>query len=340
MVSVINNLSPKKHKVNLDIKVARDGIKVIPLNLNIPEWSISENFAEALKNPVTAEHIAAEFASTRSEIYEAGKVSVSIEGKLFIPSSILKAKRRDFWTYFIENIDEKMFFKESLEALERLKTDYVSFSADNNDSAETGVSVLLREGDSNPFPYSVTINTLDDFGTGTKEVILPQYCFEYDLNRIALKIRIAVEKGVSVFRVTSLYGFELLGGYKGIKITTSYPLPVSNSLAAKEVRIISGACHFKLQNIQVWIELEKPEILSLRKKTDLPLEVYYYGRPRLIVTRAYVPAKNEIKDPKGERFILIKDLKNGLCYLYSRKVFKSCNVDGMSILFRPVQCGS
>ena len=141
------------------------------------------------------------------------------------------------------------------------------------------------------------------------------------------------EKGFTAFRVTSLYGFELLRGYKDIKITTSYPLPVSNSLAAKELRKVSSFCHFKLQNIQTWIELEKLEILNLRQKTDLPLELYYYGRPHLLITRAYIPAKNEIKESKGEGFILRKDLKSGLCLLYSEKVFKSCNFKGMSLFF-------
>ncbi len=333
LVSVINNLPLQKHKVDLNIKVTRNGIRVIPLNLNMAEWSIAENFAVALKNPATEVQIAEEFASTRSELYEAGEILVSVEGKIFIPSSVLKAKRRDFWTYFIEHVDEKVFDKKSTDALENFKTDYTSFGVNNSDSVETGISVLVREGENNPFPEAITTHTLDDFTVGTKEIILPEYCFEYDLKRIERKIRIAIEKGFTVFRVTSLYGFELLRGYKGIKITTSYPLPVSNSLAAKEVRKVSGFCHFKLQNIQTWIELEKSEILNLRQKTDLPLELYYYGRPHLLITRAYIPAKNEIKESKDEGFILNKDLKSGLCLLYSEKVFKSFNFEGMSLFF-------
>lgn len=333
LISVINNLPLQRHKVDLNIGVTRNGIKVIPLNLDMPEWVIAENFAEALKNPVTKEQIAEEFASTRSERYESGTISVSIEGKLFIPSSVLKAKRRDFWTYFIENVDEKMFFKRSIAALEDFKTDYASFGIIDNDSVDTGISVFVREGDPNPFPEAITTHALDDFAAGTKEIILPEYCFEYDLKRIERKIRIAVEKGFTAFRVTSLYGFELLRGYKGIKITTSYPLPVSNSLAAKEIRKVSSFCHFKLQNIQTWIELEKPEILNLRRKTDLPLELYYYGKPHLLITRAYISAKNEIREPKSAGFVLKKDLKSGLCLLYSEKVFKAYNIDGMSLFF-------
>lgn len=335
MVTFINSLPLLKHKVDLNIKVTGNGIRIVPVNLNIPEWAMTENFAEALKNPVTKEQIAEEFTSTRSELYETGKISVSLEGKIFIPSSVLKAKRRDFWTYFIENIDEKFFFKESIDALERFKKDYDSFGLNSNkdNSEKTEISVLVREEESNPFPEAITVHSLDDFNTRTKEIILPEYCFEHDLKRIERKIRIAVQKGINTFRVTSLYGFELLRGYKGIKITTSYPLPVSNSLATKEIKKISSACHFKLQNIQPWIELEKVELLNLRSKTSLLLELYYYGRPHLLITRAYIPAKNEITNSKGEKFVLKKDMKTGLCSLYPEKVFKSCNINGVSLFF-------
>ncbi|HBM17378.1 MAG TPA: hypothetical protein DD381_13710 [Lentisphaeria bacterium] len=361
MVSAISHLPKLKHKIDLSITVSKNGIKAELPKFKHLQWTDSEPISEAKKQPVSKETVAEEFTSAKSELYETGKIDVSIAGNLFIPSSVLKQKRRDFWDWLIPKLDDSFFFMDSIEGFSRFKSDYSELNngrvlsprapgdcghlllADDcgasplttesarepslpklsNIKNDQKTTVLLREGETSPIEGALLSNTLDDFDSNTQEITLPELCFEYDLDRIERKIKIAVDKGIKNFRVTALYQFELLLKYKKLNISTSYPLPTVNSLAVREIMNSARRAGFNLSTVQAWIELEKEAIQSFCAKSSIPVEIYRYGRPFLFVTRAHLTAKGVMRDKKGIGFIVKKDSKKALAIIYGEKVFLS-----------------
>lgn len=334
MVSAISHLPLLKHKIDLSISVSKTGLKAKILNFEHLQWSDSDAISEARNQPIAKETISEEFTSTKSDLFETGKIEVSIQGNLFIPSSVLKQKRREFWDWLIPKLDESFFFMESIKGIANFKNDYDSAKQKEKlQSNEVRKTVLLQEGAESPLEGAVISNTLDDFDTKTQEALLPEYCFEYDLNRIERKIKIAIEKGIKNFRVTSLYQLEILLKYKGLNISTSYPFPTVNSLAVKEIKNSAVKANFSLKTVQAWIELEKEEIQKFCSKSSVEVEIYKYGRPFIFVTRAYLSASGLIKDKKNIGFVIRKDTKSGLSYIYGEKVFSADGFEEYSAFY-------
>jgi U32 family peptidase len=318
-VARISNLSPLSHNMELKVTVNSKGFYVETLNIpSLNPWKKEILISKAMKRSLMPETVKKEFQASNSKEYKADKIDVSIHGSLFVPASELKKARREFWNWLISNISSEQINQDSLLSLKRFKEIYTNTVP--NQKPTTEKSILLQAEMENPVENSTTVHNLEDFDSTTDEIQLPNYCFEYDLNNTSRKIRAAVKKGHKNFRVTSLYGFELLKNYNDIKITTSFPLPVCNSSAAYEIKSICIKSGFKLNKIQTWIELEKEEIYNLLKKSPAPMEIYIYGRPQLLITRAFIPADGVISDSKGNKFVIIKDKRNGLVHLYADKV--------------------
>ena len=121
--------------------------------------------------------------------------------------------------------------------------------------------------------------------------------------------------------------------YKGLKISISYPFPIANSFSVELVKELTNSYKFKLNSTQLWIELEQKELINIIAKSSQQLEIYYYGLPHILVTRAYLNANKVIRDKNGETFVIKKDLKLGLCYLYPSKTFKSEEICGVNMFY-------
>jgi U32 family peptidase len=328
--SRIANLPTSSHSTDIDISISNKGLSAKIGNIpQLPIWKKEMAISNALKHSLTSNTVIEEFQASNSKEYRAGKINVSISANLFLPASELKKARREFWNWFTVKISPQQLNHNLLQGLKRFKEVY--HNSVSNQKFLSDKSVHLQVGRSNPVEDSTTIHSLEDFDNTTDEILLPNYCFEYDLNNTSRKIRAAAKKGHRKFRVTSLYGFELLKNYKDIQISTSFPLPVCNSSAAYEIKTICIKAGFKLNKVQAWIELEKDEINRLLKKSPVPIEIYTYGRPQLLVTRAFIPADNIIADSKGNKFVIIKDKRNGLVHLYADKVFNVPEFDGTSV---------
>ncbi len=325
----IANLPTLSHNLDIDITVNSKGISAKVSSLpKLPFWKREINISEALNRSLTPETVIKEFQATNSKEYKTGKVNVSIHGNLFLPASELKKTRREFWNWLVTIISPEQLNQNSLQGLQKFKEKYHNTAYSRKFSAEK--SVFLQVESSNPVENAITVNSLEDFDSTTDEIQLPNYCFEYDLNNTSRKIRAAVKKGHNKFRITSLYGFELLKNYRDIQITTSFPLPICNSSAAYEIKTICIKAGLKLNKIQAWVEMEKEEISGLLEKSPSPMEIYIYGRPQLLITRAFIPTDNIISDSKGNKFIVIKDKRNGLVHLYAEKVLNIPEFDGVS----------
>ena len=346
----IAKLPVPSNDIDLSISIDKTGLSVVPKIFASPEpdssdkkissqdgtdvskqniWNKKIALADAIKQSLSKETVVKEFRASNSNEYKAGKIDVSIHGNLFIPASELKKARREFWIWFISNISREQLTQDSLEGLQKFRKAYHNPVSKQKFTIEQ--SVLLQEGKNNPLENTIKVNSLEDFDRTTDEIQLPTYCFEYNLNNTSRKIRAAVKKGHKKFRVTSLYGFELLKDHKGVQISTSFPLPICNSSAAFEIKSICAKAGFKLSKTQAWIELEKNEIEQLLKKSPTQIEIYTYGRPYLLITRAFIPANGVISDSKGSKFVLIKDKKNGLALLYADKVLSIPVADNVSV---------
>ena len=109
-----------------------------------------------------------------------------------------------------------------------------------------------------------------------------------------------MKKGGKTIRITSLSHFELLKDYPGLTIKTCMPLPVCNSMTVKELEQCGAAL------AQGSLELGKTELAALAKKSVLPFELYRYGRPVLLSTRALLPVHGRMQDSKGDEFLVEK----------------------------------
>jgi len=337
LTSRIEQLPIKPYLIDLSINVSKNGF-YIKLN-NLPQlsaWQKKMQIEPAKNRKLENETVIKEFKASTSVIYKTDNINVSIIGDLFIPASELKKVRREFWGWFTDNINDEMFYAESLAGFQKLQNDiYKTFktevnNTETNDKSYTRTTVSTLPDKGSPVKDSVTVHDINDFGAKSEEIQLPSYCFEHELHSMKRKVRAAISKGHYKFRVTSLYGFDLLKGYKNLQISTSYPLPVCNSSAAYEIKQICIKGNFKHSTSQIWPELEKESIFSLLKTSPINMEVYTYGRIPLLITRAFIPIKGRITDSKGNIFIVIKNRDNGLAYLYSDKVFSIPSIENCS----------
>ena len=57
-------------------------------------------------------------------------------------------------------------------------------------------------------------------------------------------------------------------------------------------------------DMQAWLELERTELEAMISKSVLPVEIYRYGRPPLLSTRAEIAAGDRMTDLRGETFLV------------------------------------
>ncbi|MFA6291056.1 MAG: U32 family peptidase [Victivallales bacterium] len=325
-------LAPKK-KIDFHVSVSRKGFRIDVKSGKSPScWEKAIELAEAQKHPLGGEKIKSEFAAASSEILAPGEIDASVDGNYFIPLSVLKDVRREFWKWAEENLsgDSSADFalsslKNFLRFYETLKnTDCIRemTTAYNVEQASLPVSsenpgdqITANEMQENEI-NSFVVNAARHVPlSSSAELILPHFCPEGKMSELSDLINEAYAKGFRRFRITSVYQIGLLKELKDIKLVSSYPLPVCNSLAVCELRRLGFA------KVQAWAELEQTEIESLIAKSALPVEVYRYGRLPLMMTRAEIPVTGEIRDTRTNKFFVGKDPFTGLDYLYADVVF-------------------
>ena len=304
-----------KTPVNLDVLLCGEGIAVEVRDSPL-KWVKNFAPAKAEKHPVSADKLKEEFATALSSDFETSDISVSIDGDYFIGSSELRAVRREFWEYLHQNLDPATVSSKLLEASQNFMADYENSAKNHlyNHSKTTALSGKEQaSGNSGKIARDIFEVTS---GLHADEVILPSFCPEKELTTLRRMIEKAVGGGAKVFRITSFYALELLKPFsRKISIKTSFPMPVCNSLAVRELEKLTVA------GVQAWIELEKDTLEKLIIRSPLPVEIYCSGRMELLSTRARIPVEGEISDSRDNRFIVSAPDKNGLTHLYSDRIF-------------------
>ncbi len=316
-----------REKLQLALKLEKDALNVEILNMdNASVWRHCEEFQIAGKHPVSAETLQEAFASGTDE-FEFLISNIVIEpdaADRFIPASVLKKIRREFDAFAAE-LDIAGLQKAGAAGLMKFFAFYNSQATFPVSSEHLRETVAMRpHGDAAGNPKAWRAVSVLDINNSTDEAILPDYCSEERLESLQRAIGRAYDQGIRRFRAASLFELELLAGYKDIFVTTTYPLPVANSLAATEL------ADWGVNRVQASLELEKSSIEDLRSHSPLALEVYRYGRFALLTTRAALPAEGEIEDNRGNKFSVRFDKRQNLTRLYAKSVFSIPHVAGTS----------
>lgn len=293
-------VSPKGITVRLDLTQAID-------------WHYNDDFAPAKKHPLNAETIATAFKIAPPECCIPSKVRAQVNGHIFIAAGALKKIRRKFWSWVEKTLSPSMLTGRGILGLEAFRHYYQQLRQQTA-TGETE-AVAIKVGGCQPAKRDgILAISIFDFNKATDEVILPHFCPELRLEGLKKRIRMAYSAGIRRFRISSLFGLKMLSEYEAITITTSFPLPVTNSLAVAELKQLGVA------RTQAWIELEKSAIERMQKKSLLPLEIYRYGRPALLATRAGVATTGIIRDARDNQFIINYDKRSRMTYILPQAV--------------------
>jgi len=323
MPAKLASLQSSRSKINLNIKINNNSFIVEIPDSQKSTWEKTIEIADAKKHPLEADTVIEAFLSSNSDILEAGNIKVEIKGNLFIPASVLKQIRRDFWSWLKDNIQEGTAELNRQKLLKKFKTTLHLLYAE----AEEKQKQFDRQIINKKTKCGINVQNLYEYDTNTSEVIIPEFCPENKLKEVAKKIEQIYTVNPEIkFRITSLYAFELIKQLKNPTIIISFPFPVCNSMTICEIRKISSDS--KIESIQAWIELEECEIRNLIKHSPIPIEMFTNGQVPLMATRAEIPVSGIIHDDRGAAYFVEKDKTTDITYIYSEKTLNIPHIPG------------
>ncbi len=302
-----------KKGLDICVEVSENGFAV---TANEEKWEKEIELAKAETSPLSEDKLKNEFAITCSDFFRCGAIDSKIEGSLFVPASVLREVRREFWEWAEKYISaNKPEFKK-----ERILKKFSKDLAFKKSKVESVRKDTRANGKNSPKEYTA----VDIFRYSSKvdEIILPPFCPDNLLPELKEKIEKCHGDGIRRFRVTSIYGIDLLKDLKDIKLVASYPFPVANSMAVREIS------KYPFVKAQAWLELEKAEMENLVNDSPLPIEIYRYGRPSLFSTRAAVAVNGEIKDSRGGAFTVVHQTSSGIVHVYAKEAMSIPPVEG------------
>lgn len=283
----------------------------------------------ARKRELTKDKIREEFSKSLDNTLRPRHISVELPGGIFIPFTVLRDIRRDFWTWTQDKIAQADLRSQSREKVEsvclQLMTNPVATPRNDQDTTiSPRTEKTVYAGSKSEGDISLTENIDirahdvsripgDRQAPDNKEAVLPAFCREENLPGLRQAVQTAYTAGIRRFRVTALFGFHLLKDYPDININCSFPLPVTNSLALQAV-LAMGA-----DKAMAWPELDKDSLDKLLHRGKAKLEIYKFGRLPLLVSRAEIPVEGDITDSRGGKFRILRE--NGLTFVYPELSF-------------------
>ena len=317
--------TPEEQIIRPDINVQINSHGVVchvstPLTSQTWTWNCDREIEQAKKQALSAEKVRDEFTKSLNPQVNPHNVQVNIENGLFLPFKVLRQIRREFWTWATELLTEKQVMELKDQKVQDIITNLLNITADTNsqpENIETTVLYSTQPKKNNAKKKSHTVVACDIQHADPErcqEVILPDFCPETELSELENKIADVYNKGIRRFRVTALYGMRLLQNYKDITISASFPLPVSNRLALYQIKKLGAV------KSTAWIELDQDGLNSLINNAPEDVELYTFGRPPVLSTRADIPAEGWINDARGNSFYIEKE--NVLTHLYPAFPFR------------------
>ena len=323
--------------VDLKIEINPSGFKIdLPQHPQFESWIRKIKIEPASKHSLSDETIQASFISTKEKMIKTGNIDVKITGNLFLPASTLKKIRREFWEVRADkllSLTDKSKTDDEIFEFMKIHSSAMGQNEENKPCRDVYITDPGKQSSgktrarSSKLSSAIHVMPLESYTNKCDEIILPYFVNEFTLEKIKSGIDKAYEAGIRRFRVSSMFQISLLKGYKGISITAAYPLPVSNSFAARQL------LEMGVEKIQGWIELEKEALINLVYFSPLPVEVYRYGRPHIFTSRANIDVEGEIADSHGVKFFVKKNSEIGLNSIYGYKVIKIPNIGNTSACF-------
>ncbi len=318
-------LPARKKELVLSITLHRDNIVVKTLNAPCPEFTAPLNLAEAEKHPVDADKIFAAFSETDSADFAlAGTTTVGTDGKWFFPATELKQIRRDFYAFFREHVKPEQIIESRISPLDRFRSDYLRMMPLPETDDRLQETVAMKPNGAEPANRNaIRADNIFDINKLTDEAILPEFCPESKLPALQKAVKNAIASGIKRFRITSLYALALFPENADLTLTASAPLPVANSFAALELQT------FGVSKVMAHIEMNREDILNLRRKSPVAVECFRLGRPPLLIGRAKIPFSGEFADARGNKFELRYDRLSGLSRIFPVKVISVPHLPGV-----------
>lgn len=276
------------------------------------EWSAPLELEDAKQHGIAAQEVARVFEATGENDFHVNNVEVECEQGLFMPPSLLKKLRREFWSSIKPRIQQADFEEVTSQQLQRIKAE-LSKRPPKSQATRRAISCAAKRGQK-AGSSCIQVDSLYSYSKQTQEIELPHFCPEGVLEMITGKIDEAVRAGIRRFRVTDLYQLELLKKYTDLKIVTGFPLPVTNGQTAFELQRLG------VNRVQAWVELDREGFLDLQQSSPIEVELYRYGRPSILATRAKVDAEGEISDPRGRKFYVHYSKTDHLTYIFPYEV--------------------
>jgi len=316
-------LPPRRARLDLDVTVTASEFRGKVKNTVLPEFARPLNLRPAKTSPLAPERIAEEFSASGSKAFELGHCDCRIDGAYFFPAAELKALRREFWAEVAAKLDPAQVLSDTGIALERFRKDYLAQVPAEFPANSTETVAVKAHGAEPADRKAIRAAGVYEVDRLCREAILPEFCPEGRLENLKRAIQRAYESGIRRFRVTSLYGLELLKGMSDVTICSSFPLPICNSMTVQEMR------RFGVERCMVHLELERTSIEALQKHSVLPLELYRLGRFALLTSRAPLPVEGDVRDGRGNEFVVRFDRRDGLSRIFPKLVHSVPRMPGL-----------
>lgn len=346
----IAELPAFKPVLDLEIALSRSRISVDAGKGRF--WEKTLSLDAAASQPLSGEWIVREFKDLYSEHFSFGQIHVSVEENPFLPASLFKSLRREFRDW-LDALPPGSFSScagggaaGGSDSLARFRRDYVRMCrcgagvgggaaasspvctvllSGSSSLADAAAEAEKERGSSSIFSFSqrgtcVIAREIKDHPSPSEELFLPFFVNENALGGVRRALERHFAAGGRRVRVTSLHHFALLWGFPEAEIRTALPLPVCNSMAVLELQSLGA------DMVQAWLELEKGELEVLIRKSSLPVEIYRYGRPALLSTRALLATEGKMSDARGNVFRVSRE--GILTRVYAGKVMSLPGVEG------------
>jgi putative protease len=292
-----------RHWIHLEIRIHPGGLQAVVIDPPLPHSiTLSGDVEKAKKHPVNRQVVEAEFQKLSVDGIGLLDLTVILDGDYFIRNKTLRMLRQSL----ARRLNESLV---AYQSQKRKNIPEFSRKPLEKTGSEPVTSVYCTRGEQNPGDAWV-IRDLDD-PAPAHERLLPLFCPETRLQDLRQSITKAIQSGTRTFRVSSLYGFELLKEFSGIHIHGGFSLPVANSMAFQELT------DWGADKILLWPELDRSGFESILTHWRDKAEILTEGRLPILMTRGVIPVEGDIRDSRGAAFTVVKT--DTLTWLYPEK---------------------
>jgi putative protease len=292
-----------RHWIHLEIRIHPGGLQAVVIDPPLPHSiTLSGDVEKAKKHPVNRQVVEAEFQKLSVDGIGLLDLTVILDGDYFIRNKTLRMLRQSL----ARRLNESLV---AYQSQKRKNIPEFSRKPLEKTGSEPVTSVYCTRGEQNPGDAWV-IRDLDD-PAPAHERLLPLFCPETRLQDLRQSITKAIQSGTRTFRVSSLYGFELLKEFSGIHIHGGFSLPVANSMAFQELT------DWGADKILLWPELDRSGFESILTHWRDKAEILTEGCLPILMTRGVIPVEGDIRDSRGAAFTVVKT--DTLTWLYPEK---------------------